>query len=325
MKNFILTSKQFQREFLASFSIIQHLLYGLLIPVLLLISLLAWDPKVFVFIFLAYSCGLIGFIFAKALTQYEQSQQERSASSSQNVEETLVKERSLVEKEYESSASKVNLSNLMTAHDLKEPLRQVYSYSQLLEKKYGAALDTNGTEYLNFILQGAKRMHQMMEDISALSRMEHEGTRQTAIDLSDLVQYAVSTLQLKIEESQAQITHDPLPTVKGDPGQLRHLLLNLISNAIKYHGEEPPRIHISVEEAKTIYKFSVVDNGIGIEKGQLKEVFGLFRRLHGRSKFEGTGIGLAICKQIVENHNGKIGVESAGESSGSCFWFTLPK
>ena len=213
----------------------------------------------------------------------------------------------------------------MTAHDLKEPLRQVYSYSQLLEKKYGAALDTNGTEYLNFILQGAKRMHQMMEDIAALNRMEHEGTRQASIDLSDLVKYAVSTLQLKIEESQAQITHDPLPTIKGDPGQLRHLLLNLISNAIKYHGKEPPRIHISVEEAKTIYKFSIVDNGIGIEKGQLKEVFGLFRRLHGRSKFEGTGIGLAICKQIVENHNGKIGVESAGEGSGSCFWFTLPK
>ncbi len=318
MKNIILTGKRFHREFLASFTIIQHLLYGLLIPLLFLLSLLAWDPKVFVFIFLAYSCGMIGFLVAKAMQNHQQlaEQAEKAISPTDAYQQTV--------KESIPSSHPLHLGDLMTAHDLKEPLRQVYCYAQLLEKRYLDKLDDNGKEYLAFVLQGAKRMHQMMEDIAALNRIEHEGTNFETIDMSEIVRDTLNTLQLKIKETHALITHDQLPVIQGDPGQLRHLLLNLIGNALKYHGEANPRIHIHVSRVDGNYKIGVQDNGIGIARNQLGEVFELFRRLHSRKKFEGTGIGLAICKRIVENHHGQIGVDSQGEGRGSCFWFTIP-
>jgi light-regulated signal transduction histidine kinase (bacteriophytochrome) len=211
----------------------------------------------------------------------------------------------------------------IASHDLQEPLRMVTSYTQLLSRRYKGQLDADADEFIAFAVDGASRMKRLIQDLLAYS---HVGTK--SIDLRDIssehaLKQALADLRGAIEQSGAEITHDPIPMVLADEMQLVQLFQNLIGNAIKYQTRELPVVHVSaVRGGAGRWIFSVRDNGIGIDPQYFEKIFGVFQRLHGRDEFAGTGIGLAICKKIVERHGGSISVESQPEQ-GSTFRFTL--
>jgi PAS domain S-box-containing protein len=211
----------------------------------------------------------------------------------------------------------------IASHDLQEPLRMVTSYTQLLSRRYKGQLDADADEFIAFAVDGASRMKQLIQDLLAYS---HVGTK--SIDPRDIssehaLEQALANLRGAIEQSSAQVTHDGLPVVLADEMQLVQLFQNLIGNAIKYQTREIPLVHISaVRSGAGRWMFSVRDNGIGIDPRYFEKIFGVFQRLHGRDEFAGTGIGLAICKKIVERHGGAISVESKPER-GSTFRFAL--
>ena len=211
----------------------------------------------------------------------------------------------------------------VASHDLQEPLRMVASYTQLLSRRYKGKLDADADQFIAFAVDGATRMQQLIQDLLAYSRV---GTRE--VDLGntsseEALRQAIEDLHGAIEESGAQVTHDPLPNVQADESQLRQLFQNLVGNAIKYQGPGIPRIHISAaQNSGKKWMFSVRDNGLGIDPLYFERIFGMFQRLHKREEFAGTGIGLAICKKIVERHGGTISVESQ-PGQGSNFHFEL--
>jgi light-regulated signal transduction histidine kinase (bacteriophytochrome) len=212
----------------------------------------------------------------------------------------------------------------VASHDLQEPLRMVASFSQLLERRYKDQIDEDADDYIEFIVEGANRMKKLIDDLLAFSRLNTEAKEFKLTDTNSALDDVLVNLNPTIMENNAQITHDPLPIIKVDSSQIRQLFQNLITNAIKFHGDEPPKIHISAEETGKEWLFSVSDNGIGIDSNHLEKIFNVFNRLHTREEYEGTGIGLAICKRIVERHGGKIWVESE-PGKGSTFYFTLSK
>ena len=239
-------------------------------------------------------------------------------------------ERALAEGELARRAEALVRSNTeleqfayVASHDLQEPLRMVASYTQLLAKRYEGKLDSEADEFIRFAVDGASRMQALINDLLSLSRVGTRGAAFEETDVEQAFEACVRNLGVAIEESGAEVTHDPLPEVVGDEGQLVQLLQNLIANAIRFHGDEPPRIHVSARREGAQYVFSVQDNGIGIEPQYAERVFVLFQRLHGREAYPGTGIGLAICKKIVERHGGRIWFESE-RGKGATFWFTLP-
>jgi PAS domain S-box-containing protein len=211
----------------------------------------------------------------------------------------------------------------IASHDLQEPLRMVASYTQLLSRRYKGKLDSNADEFISFAVDGASRMQRLIKDLLAYSRV---GTR--AKDLFDTsseeaLQQALINLRGAVEESGAQVTHDPLPIVVADEMQLIQLFQNLVGNAIKYQNPGTPRVHISAaRDGEKRWTFSVRDNGLGIDSQYFEMIFGMFQRLHKREEFEGTGVGLAICKKIVERHGGSISVKSE-LGHGSTFSFAL--
>jgi PAS domain S-box-containing protein len=211
----------------------------------------------------------------------------------------------------------------IASHDLQEPLRMVASFTQLLSRRYKGKLDSNADEYIAFAVDGANRMQRLIQDLLLYSRVGTAGAKISAISGDDALERALMNLRSAIEAGGAVVTHDLLPAVMADETQLVQLFQNLVGNAIKYHGPGASHIHISVARGGTRrWQFSVKDDGLGIEPRYFERIFGMFQRLHKREEFDGTGIGLAICKKIVERHGGKIAVDSQ-PGQGSVFSFSL--
>jgi PAS domain S-box-containing protein len=211
----------------------------------------------------------------------------------------------------------------MASHDLQEPLRMVASYTQLLSRRYKGKLDSDADEFIAFAVDGASRMQRLIRDLLAYSRVATKGDDLLDTSSEDALQQALVNLRGAIAESGALVTHDPLPTVLADEMQLVQLFQNLVGNAIKYQSAGVPRVHIAAaNNGGKKWIFSVQDNGLGIESQYFEKIFGVFQRLHKREEFAGTGIGLAICKKIVERHGGTISVESQ-LGQGSTFRFAL--
>jgi PAS domain S-box-containing protein len=211
----------------------------------------------------------------------------------------------------------------VASHDLQEPLRMVISYVQLLQHRYGGRLDADADEFINFAVDGARRMQVLINDLLEYSRVSTRGLPLAPTDAEAVFQETLKVLEPKIAEEHATITHDPLPVALADRTQLGQVFQNLLSNSIKFHGNQAPAVHVTARREDDAWVFSVRDNGIGIEPEYYDRIFAPFQRLHHRIDYPGTGIGLAICKRIVERHGGRIWVESEPER-GSAFFFTIP-
>ena len=210
----------------------------------------------------------------------------------------------------------------VASHDLQEPLRMVSSYTQLIARRYKGKLDADADEFIAFAVDGANRMQRLILDLLAYSRVNTAGRQFEPTAMETVLKAALNNLTDAVKESQAIITHDPLPAVMGDDKQLAQLFQNLLSNAVKFGGAQPPRIHISAKQTDGEWLFSVRDHGIGLDPQYADRIFVIFQRLHTRAEYPGTGIGLAICKKIVERHGGRIWVESE-LGKGATFYFTL--
>ncbi|CCQ75159.1 ATP-binding protein [Magnetospira sp. QH-2] len=242
-----------------------------------------------------------------------------------------ISDRKNVERDLAQRTRKLEWSNAelkqfayVTSHDLQEPLRTVSSYLQLLQNRYGDDLAPEAHEFMDFAIGGASRMSRLINDLLAYSRITTHPQDQEQADLNHLLENALANLTVAIDESDAKVTHDDLPTTMGDPGQLSRLLQNLIGNAIKYRDpDRSPAIHIEAKRGDGEWILSVSDNGIGIDSAHFHKIFQIFQRLHQDEEYGGTGIGLAICKRIVERHGGRIWVDSE-PGCGSTFCFSLP-
>jgi PAS domain S-box-containing protein len=208
------------------------------------------------------------------------------------------------------------------SHDLQEPLRMITSYSQMLVKGYRGQPSDELSLCVKFITEGTRRMRELLADLLAYTQVSQDPREADSVDLNLVFQKEVDDLKTAIEESRAVVTCDDLPTVKGQEVHFRQLFQNLIGNALKYRAERQPRIHVGLSKTADAWRFSVADNGIGIDPEYYQNIFGVFKRLHGR-EIAGTGIGLAICQRVVERHGGRIWVESEVDR-GSTFYFTLP-
>jgi signal transduction histidine kinase len=212
----------------------------------------------------------------------------------------------------------------VASHDLKEPLRAISGSIQIFHEHYKEQLDSSAEEIIKHTVDGATRMQTLIDDLLTYSRLTTREAALEPVNASEILREALVNLELAIRESRAVVSSDPLPTIKADHTQILQVLQNLISNAIKYRSDRTPKIHISAEDKKSEWLFSVSDNGIGIAPQYTDKIFRIFQRLHTRKEYSGTGIGLAICKKVIERHGGSIWVESEPEE-GSTFFFTLPK
>jgi PAS domain S-box-containing protein len=242
-----------------------------------------------------------------------------------------ITERKAMENEIKQTLEKLKQSNAeleqfayVASHDLQEPLRMVASYVQLIERRYKGKLDKDADEFIGYAVDGANRMRGLIDDLLTYSRVSRLGKPFESTDVESTLDIALLNLKASITENHAVVTHDKLPVVMADGGQLVQLLQNLIGNAIKFHGKEPPRVHVSSHDKRTEYVFSIRDNGIGISPEYYDRLFKIFQRLHTREEYPGSGIGLAVCKRIVERHGGRIWIESQ-VGKGSIIYFTLNK
>jgi len=212
----------------------------------------------------------------------------------------------------------------VASHDLQEPLRMVAIFTQMLAERFRGKLDEESERYMGFVVEGATRMQGMIEDLLTFSRLGRGGIQRAAIDCEEVLRKALGNLAGAIQESGATVSHQPLPVVVADAALLLQLLQNLIGNAIKFRSAEPPKIDVSACQEAHEWVFAVRDNGIGISPEYAESIFVIFRRLHTRQEYPGNGLGLAICKKVVEQHGGRIWVESQ-PGEGSTFKFSLPR
>lgn len=211
----------------------------------------------------------------------------------------------------------------LASHDLQEPLRMITQFLQLLRKNYQGRLDQDADDYIQFAVEGAERMQALIRDLLVYARVDSGGKEFSRTDCEKVLDEALANVGARIEESGATITRDPLPTIKADSTQLIQVFQNLIWNAIKFRGPDPPRIHVGSRREANEWLFWVRDNGIGIAPEFAERIFLIFRRLHTREQYAGTGIGLAICKRVVERYEGRIWVESQ-PGQGATFYFVIP-
>jgi len=235
-----------------------------------------------------------------------------------------VTERVRAEQELARSNAELEQFAYVASHDLQEPLRMVASYTQLLERRYGDQLDEDAREFIGFAVDGVTRMQMLINDLLTFSRVGTRGSIPEVVDTNAVVDRVLVNLRPAIEETGATVTRDELPEILADPGQMSQLFQNLIANALKFHRrDEAPRVHVSARPGNREWIFSVADNGIGISPEYADRIFVLFQRLHSRADYPGTGIGLAICKKVVERHGGRIWFESE-PGAGTTFYFTIP-
>ena len=261
-------------------------------------------------------------IFVFKAEEYRQ-QKEALEQLNQKLQEEVVA-RKKTQKQLESSNAELERFAYVASHDLQEPLRATANFTSLLKRRYEEQLDERAQRYIHFIVDGTARMQTLINDVLAFSRLQTKERTLTEIDTNQLLKEVVADLRASVKKNRAKIVYDSLPVLRGDAKQLQQLFQNLVANAIKYHGEEPPLVHIEGEEKANEWQFSVRDNGIGIEPEYFERIFVIFQRLHTSSEYEGTGIGLAICKRVVEQHHGTIWLTSAlGE--GTTFHFTISK
>lgn len=212
----------------------------------------------------------------------------------------------------------------IASHDLQEPLRMIANYVQLIERRYNDKLDQDARDFIHYAVDGAVRMQQLIDSLLEYSRLQSRKKPFDSVDLDAVLKRALHDMERLIVETDARITFGPLPAVRGDELQLGQIFQNLISNALKFRSAARPEVHITAGEFPGYWKISVRDNGIGIDPEHQDKIFKIFKRLHSRADYPGTGIGLAVCKRIIERHGGETGVESEA-GKGSTFWFTLPK
>ncbi len=269
--------------------------------------------------------GVVVQIDVTELREYQrrlEASNERLESSKERLEAS--KERLEASKErLEASNERLEQFAYAASHDLQEPLRMVASYLSLLERRYGDDLDGDAREFLGFAVDGAERMRHMIEALLEYSRVEKRGDPFEAVDLDAVLADVREDYRMRIAETDAEVTADPLPTVEGDPSQLRRVLGNLLDNALEYSGEGTPRVHVSAERRGEECLVAVSDEGVGVDPSHADRIFEVFERLHTHEDHPGTGIGLALCRRIVERHGGDIWVD-AERDDGTTFYFTLP-
>ncbi|HDQ26194.1 MAG TPA: PAS domain-containing sensor histidine kinase, partial [bacterium] len=213
----------------------------------------------------------------------------------------------------------------VASHDLKEPVRMVSLYSELLAKKHGKKMDEEAAEYLKFVTEGASRMNSLIDGLLQYARSGNKKAGDEKTDMKLIFEGVISTLKPKIESVNGTVALETeLPEISADPREMEQVFQNLIGNAVKFSGKKPPVVRVGCSEEAGDYRFYVKDNGIGIEETYRAKVFEIFQRLNVREEYEGTGVGLAICKKIIESAGGKIWFESGGEGKGSVFYFTIP-
>ncbi len=261
----------------------------------------------------------------KARDELEVRVTERTAQLQQELVMRKRAEASLQKQAEELARSNTDLEQFayVASHDLQEPLRMVTTFMRILKNRYYGKLDAEADEYITYAVDGASRMKQLITDLLALSRASTKPHELAPIDCEAVLEEVLSNLEMAVQESGGQVTHDPLPRVMADRSQMVQLLQNLIGNAIKFAGTRAPRVHISVKQMGKEWLFSVRDHGIGISPEHRERIFIVFQRLHDRTEYPGTGVGLAICKKIVERHGGRIWVESQ-RGEGATFCFTIP-
>lgn len=243
----------------------------------------------------------------------------RDISAHKLIEEQLARQA----RELAQSNTELEQFAYVASHDLQEPLRVISSYTQLLARRYKGQLDPKADEFITFIVDGTLRMQRLIQDLLQYARINTKEKTFFSVESQSAFDHALTSLRSAIAAGQATVTSDPLPAVNGDELQLGQLFQNLIGNAIKYRGPEPPRVHVSARRDGDEWIFTVADNGIGIDPQFGEQIFEIFQRLHGMGEYEGTGIGLALCRKIVERHHGRIWVESE-PGQGAKFRFTLP-
>ena len=242
----------------------------------------------------------------------------------------VITERKQAEEKLHRTLADLECSNLdlqdfayISSHDLQEPLRKIANFSEMLARQYQAQLDDQAKRYFGYIADGAKRMQALINDLLTYSRVGRAEIPLISTSLEDILKGTLNDLQELIREGSAEISWDPLPTLKVNPHQLRQLLQNLIANAIKFHGDQPPLIHLSARKEGDEWVISLRDNGIGFDPQHAEQIFKVFKRLHTKEAYPGTGIGLAICKKIIERQGGRIWAESEPRR-GSTFSFSIP-